>query len=61
MIMHHDQNLLLCVCKQKALEESRWQELEQTRERSARLLYGDQPYSQAAQRLTAFNAVTMAT
>ncbi|KAL8602736.1 hypothetical protein ACOMHN_024298 [Nucella lapillus] len=47
--------------QRRALEESRWQELEQTRERSARLLYGDQPYSQAANRLTSFNAVTMAT
>ncbi|KAK7110652.1 cilia- and flagella-associated protein 99-like [Littorina saxatilis] len=46
--------------QRKALEESRWQELERTRERSARL-YGDQPYSQAAQRLTSFSAVTMAT
>ncbi|XP_076472464.1 cilia- and flagella-associated protein 99-like [Babylonia areolata] len=46
--------------QRKALEESRWQELEQTRERSARLLYGDKPYSQAANRLT-FNPVSMAT
>ena len=54
-------SLVCLLCQQRALEESRWRELEQTRERSARLLYGDKPYSQSAQRLTAFNAVTMAT
>ena len=59
--LYRPYSFVCMLCRQRALEESRWRELEQTRERSARLLYGDKPYSQSAQRLTAFNAVTMAT
>jgi hypothetical protein len=45
---------------QKALEENRWMELEKSRERSARMMFGDKGYHQAATRLTSFNAVTLA-
>lgn len=48
--------------QKKALEESRWEELEKTRERTARLMSrGGNKYSGTAQRLTSFSAVTMAT
>nr|KAG5686295.1 hypothetical protein BaRGS_033939 [Batillaria attramentaria] len=48
--------------QKKALEESRWKELERTREKTARIMSrGGNKYSEAAQRLTSFSAVTMAT
>lgn len=48
------------VGQRRGLEESRWEELEKLRERTARMMFGDQGNSVTAQRLTSFNAVSLA-
>lgn len=52
----------ILIGQKKAMEESRWAELEKSRERTARFMSGGgNKYSETAQRLTSFSAVTMAT